>query len=402
MRHTLYAGLAALSLTHGAAAQTLLSGDHSVVGNLCVGADCTSSESFGSFPLKVKAEVVGIHLEDTTTGLNTSKRDWRILANEAHPSGQESFSIQDGDSGLQIFKIEAYAPSNALYIDDNGLIGFGTSMPQAHLHVTSGDTPALRLDQDGTGGWTPQIWEISANDLDFRVNDVTNGVHAFAIKPGDNNNALTIDDTGQVGLGTSLPDTRLHLYGDAGNAQFLVEETSTTTSPRTLLNLQNNGRPEIVMGNTDTGGEWSFGAGTNFILKQGAVGSDSSAKAKYLTLFAGSGDLEIAGQIITGGPTCAAGCDAVFSADYDLPSIAEHAREMYALGHLPAVGPTGPGQPVNLTDKMGRILNELEHAHIYIARQDDRIATLAARDSRAQVRIARLEALVQDLLATRN
>ncbi|MEZ5716352.1 MAG: hypothetical protein R3D85_15055 [Paracoccaceae bacterium] len=30
------------------------------------------------------------------------------------------------------------------------------------------------------------------------------------------------------------------------------------------------------MGNTGTGGEWSFGAGTSFILKQGAVGSASS------------------------------------------------------------------------------------------------------------------------------
>ncbi len=177
---------------------------------------------------------------------------------------------------------------------------------------------------------------------------------------------------GTLGVGTQLPSSTLHVLRADGSAQVLVQETNATTLPRTLMNLQNNGRPEIVMGNTGTNGEWSFGAGTNFILKQGAVGTTSAAKTKLLTLFAGSGNLEITGSIITGGPTCAAGCDAVFSDDYDLPSIEEHANQMYALGHLPNVGPTVPGMPVNLTDKMGDLLNELEHAHIYIAQLEQK------------------------------
>ena len=39
---------------------------------------------------------------------------------------------------------------------------------------------------------------------------------------------------------------------------------------------------------------------------------------------------------------------------------------MWAKGYLPAVGPTTPGAPLNVAEKLGAVLNELEHAHIYI------------------------------------
>ncbi|KZY31969.1 hypothetical protein A3731_36125 [Roseovarius sp. HI0049] len=79
------------------------------------------------------------------------------------------------------------------------------------------------------------------------------------------------------------------------------------------------------------------------------------------------GDVTTVGTLVTGGPSCSSGCDAVFSEDYDLLSIEEHADQMFSLGHLPAVGPTVPGTPVNISEQYGRMLNELEHAHIYIA-----------------------------------
>ncbi|MEZ5716350.1 MAG: hypothetical protein R3D85_15045 [Paracoccaceae bacterium] len=114
------------------------------------------------------------------------------------------------------------------------------------------------------------------------------------------------------------------------------------------------------MANTDTGGEWSFGAGTDFVLKQGAVGSASNAKTKLFKTRID--DATLTGSLTTGGTTCGGGCDAVFAPDYPLPSIADHAARMRALGYLPNVGPTPEGAPFNVTDKLGRMLNELEHA----------------------------------------
>ena len=81
------------------------------------------------------------------------------------------------------------------------------------------------------------------------------------------------------------------------------------------------------------------------------------------------GNMTIAGNLVTGGGgTCDPGpCDAVFDpAVYTVPSIEDHAALMWDNKYLPAVGPTRPGEPINVTLKLTRMLNELEHAHIYI------------------------------------
>ncbi|MEZ5716053.1 MAG: hypothetical protein R3D85_13325 [Paracoccaceae bacterium] len=80
----------------------------------------------------------------------------------------------------------------------------------------------------------------------------------------------------------------------------------------------------------------------------------------------------------------------MFEPGFPLPSIAEHAAQMRALGYLPNVGPTPEGAPFDLTDKLGRMLNELEHAHLYIAQLEARNAKQAA--TLATV-LARLDAL---------
>jgi hypothetical protein len=300
------------------------------------------------------------------------------MINESHLYGQASISIHDGQTGFQVFKIEGYAPANSVYIDDEGYVGFRTTLPQADLHVYSNDTPTLRLEQSGVD-YGPQSWDLSGNENAFQLTDVTHSVTPILIRPGTGNaGALVIADNGNIGLRTITPGASLHISRNDGSAKLLVEEAGTTVSPRTLLELRNSGRPEIVMANTDTGGEWSFGAGTNFILKQGAVGSASNAKTKLFEV-TDTGDATLTGTLTTGGTTCGGGCDAVFEPDYPLPSIADHAAQMRALGYLPNVGPTPEGAPFNLTDKLGRMLNELEHAHLYIAQQDARIARLEAQ-----------------------
>ena len=131
-------------------------------------------------------------------------------------------------------------------------------------------------------------------------------------------------------------------------------------------------------------------AGTDFFLKVGTMGSQSNAKTKVFTV-KNNGDAIVFGTLTTGGTACGGGCDLVFSASYDLPSISDHAARMYELGHLPNVGPTIENQPINVSDKLGRMLNELEHAHIYIAeleRAVRRIPDLEARLAAMEARLA--------------
>jgi hypothetical protein len=82
----------------------------------------------------------------------------------------------------------------------------------------------------------------------------------------------------------------------------------------------------------------------------------------------------------------------VFGADYDLPSIEEHAAAMFANSYLPQVGPTVPHAPMNVSEKVGDMLNELEKAHIYIAQ-------LSAEKQVMQAEITRLKTLEMRVLA---
>ena len=68
------------------------------------------------------------------------------------------------------------------------------------------------------------------------------------------------------------------------------------------------------MVNTATKCESSFGAGADFILKTGRVGSTSGAKTRVFTSKS-DGDTIVAGMLTAGGTTCGGCCDLVFAAD---------------------------------------------------------------------------------------
>jgi len=94
----------------------------------------------------------------------------------------------------------------------------------------------------------------------------------------------------------------------------------------------------------------------------------------------------------------------VFGADYELPSIEDHNTAMWDNGYLPNVGPTLDGAPLDVADKMGRMLNELEHAHIYIGqlhdqnlRQQQEIASLKAEKARNDAQAVMIDDLIARL-----
>ncbi|MDQ2092140.1 hypothetical protein [Marimonas arenosa] len=367
--------LAATALTAPASAQTtLLTGNHSIDGRLCVGRECTAAENFtvNQTTLKLK-DFDGPRILFDNPGTFTGgapKPDW-ILGNEQIGS---SFTLREVATNNAIVNVWSGAPSSALTIRDTGAIGLGTLVAERHLHLRTGDAPAIRFEQDSALGFPPYIWDMIAHETAFHIRDETNSSIPVWIETGGISNALVIEDSGEIGLGIYEPAASLHIHRDNGTAQLKVEETSAAVSPRTLMNLQNNGRPEIVMGNTGTGGEWSFGAGTNFILKQGAVGSASSAKTKLFEIQP-SGNAILAGTLTTGGTTCGGGCDRVFTEAAIIPAP-DYAARMWGDGHLPHVGPTPEGAPINVSEKLGGMLNALEHAHVFIDQQAAEIEAL--------------------------
>ena len=125
-----------------------------VQGSACVGFDCATSESFGSDTFRLKENNLHIHFDDTSASASFPKNDWRISANDTSNGGGEYLAIQDATGNTTPFKIEAGAGNNAIYVASGGNVGIGTASPGGiELNVTDGDSPTVRLAQDGSAGF---------------------------------------------------------------------------------------------------------------------------------------------------------------------------------------------------------------------------------------------------------
>ncbi len=123
--------------------------------------------------------------------------------------------------------------------------------------IQTGNTPMLRLLQDGTSGFTPQTWDVAGNEASFFIRDVTNGsTLPFRIYPGAGSGSLVIANDSQIGIGTTGPDARLEVTG-AGDAQILVDDNGSDDK-RTLFVLENNGIPVFRFENATDGTVYEF------------------------------------------------------------------------------------------------------------------------------------------------
>jgi hypothetical protein len=188
-----------------------------VDGSACVGQDCVNGEAFGFDTIRLKENNLRIKFQDTSNSSSFPSNDWQITANESTNGGLNKFSIDDVDGNKIPFTIEAGAPSHSLYVESSGEVGFGIQEPVVELHIADGDTPTVRLDQDGSGGWGTHVWDVAGNETNFFIRDVTNGSKLpFRIIPGAPTSSLYITSSGKIGLNKAGANTNLHIV-DIGN-----------------------------------------------------------------------------------------------------------------------------------------------------------------------------------------
>jgi hypothetical protein len=107
-------------------------------------------------------------------------------------------------------------------VDSTSDVGFKTSVPVLDLHVNATDTPAFRLEQNNSGGFSAQTWDIAGNEANFFVRDVTSGSRLpLRIRPGAPTSTLDLSATGNVGVGTASPQARIHAFAAATEDVFV-------------------------------------------------------------------------------------------------------------------------------------------------------------------------------------
>lgn len=346
-----------------------------VDGSACVGQDCVNGESFGFDTIRLKENNLRIKFQDTSSSASFPTNDWQLTANDSSNGGQNKFSIDDIDGGRTPFTIEASAPSNSLYVDDGGRIGFGTATPVVELHTVDGDTPTLRLEQNGSSGFTPQTWDVASNETNFFVRDATNGsTLPFRIRPGAPTSAIDIAADGDVGIGTSSPGASLHVRGTDGTTQLKIEEASATSTGRILMNLINNGGAQFRLENTVAGVAWKF------VNNNGGLFSISDEGDGTEFQMTPDGNVTIAGTLTVrnGQADQATYPDFVFAPDYSLMDLGELSDFVEANRHLPEIptAETMAREGINMTEMQIKLLQKVEELTIYTIRQQREIEEL--------------------------
>ena len=209
------------------AADQVIPDDLIVQQSLCVGFDCVNNESFGFDTIRLKENNTRIKFEDTSTGTFPSN-DWQLTANDSASGGSNKFSIEDITGSRVPFTITAGATTNSIFVDSTGRVGFRTSTPVLDLHVATSNTPAIRLEQNNTGGFTAQTWDIGANEANFFIRDVTGGsLLSLRIRPGAPTSSVDISADGDVGIGTGSPSEKLTVVKNQNDNTIVRVENTT-------------------------------------------------------------------------------------------------------------------------------------------------------------------------------
>ena len=187
-----------------------------VQGSICAGLDCVNNENFGFDTIRVKENNTRIQFDDTSTSAGFPTNNWQIRANDSGSGGTSFLGFVDqgatgnSETGTVVFAVTAGAAANSLRVGSNSKIGLRTATPVLDVHANTTDTPAIRLEQNNSGGFTAQTWDVAGNEANFFVRDVTSGSRLpLRIRPGAPTSSIDIAASGNVGVGTASPRARM-------------------------------------------------------------------------------------------------------------------------------------------------------------------------------------------------
>jgi len=153
----------------------------------------------------------------------------------AYASGEQHI-INPSASGTTRFTVNG---SERMRIDSSGQVGIGTTSPNRQLTIAGGTNTGLQICGNGTGTGSGDgvLMFVRDSDDGFVLNQKENSFVSFNT---NNTEAMRINSSGQVGIGTSSPSKPLEIVSSAQTTLLHLNSTAGVTSAITFANTGSN------------------------------------------------------------------------------------------------------------------------------------------------------------------
>lgn len=162
------------------------------------------------------ATMGNIFVDSTTSSSDIWRTvDFGSTASNNNPWARIGVQNTGGGTYLALGTSNNYASgitNQAITINPSGNVGIGTTSPSVPLHVRNDSTSNLLRLQSATANSDPYL--LIQNDATYWTAGVFGGdSDKFKIRDGSDTARLTIDTSGNVGIGTTSPAAKLDVAG---------------------------------------------------------------------------------------------------------------------------------------------------------------------------------------------
>jgi hypothetical protein len=259
-----------------------------------------------------------IYSQDLNNGRSADAKTAKVIPevknnNDSLAVVKETFTDSDTEEEVPLMLKSAEATADQVFSDNviiTGSLGVGFDMGIGYnfgynTFVLKENQLRILFDDTSIGTFPSNDWGLIANDIDsdganyFAIRDVTAGRNPFVVEAGAFSNSLYIEDSGDVGFGTTEPVLDLHILCSDTPGIRCEQSGASGWSPQTWDVAGNEAN--FFIRDVTNGSKLPFriepGASTNTLtLKQGGkvgIGNWSPEAELHVT-----GDIKVEGVVL--------------------------------------------------------------------------------------------------------